>query len=130
MAGPGMADGGTTPMMMGSSVGHTEGRLSFIKTELKITDVQMPQWNAFADTVRANAAAMVDVHRSMASDPRGGTSLPERLTLEGKLLSAHFAAFKRSQESLIKLYEVLSFEQKGLADGIVIGLMGIPTGMM
>src|SRR5690242_8752465 len=45
--------GMTMPMsgMMGMRPGieHLEGRLAFLKTELKITDVQAPQWNAFAD---------------------------------------------------------------------------------
>lgn len=129
IAGPGMGDGGTIPMMMGSGTGHTEGRLAYIKAELKITDVQMPQWNAFADAVRANVAAMADLHRSVASNQRAGVGLPERLAFEDKLLSAHFAAVKKSHVSLIKLYDVLSLEQKKLADGIVIGFMGIPIGM-
>lgn len=129
MAGPGMADGGMTPMMMGSGTGHTEGRLAYIKAELKITDIQVPEWNAFADAVRANVAAMADVQRSMASNQRVGAGLPERLAREDKLLSAHFAAVKKSHASLIKLYDVLNPEQKKIADGIVIGFMGIPIGM-
>lgn len=129
MTGSGIADIGVQPMMMSSGAGHTEGRLAFIKAELKITEAQLPQWDAFAETVRANAAAMADVNRSMALDSRTRNSLPERLNLEGKLLSVHSAASKKSQEALIKLYEVLSIEQRRLADGIVLGLMGIPMGM-
>ena len=129
MSGPGAMDGGMMPMMMGSGVGHTEGRLAYIKAELKITDIQMPQWNAFADAVRANVAAMADLRRSMASDQKAGAGLPERLALEDKLLSTHYTAVKKSHASLIKLYDALSSEQKKLADGIVIGFMGIPIGM-
>lgn len=130
MAGPGMMNGSTMPMMMGAGASHIEGRLAFIKTELKITDVQMPQWNAFADAVRANATAMTDMHRSMASQKMPGSTLPERLTMEDKVLSAHFAAFKKVHESLTRLYDVLSPEQRKAADGVVIGPMGIPMGMM
>ena len=129
MAGPGAMDGGMMPMMMGSGVGHTEGRLAYIKVELKITDIQMPQWNAFADAVRANVAAMAELRRSMASDQKAGAGLPERLALEDKLLSAHYTAIKKNHASLIKLYDALSSEQKKLADGIFIGFMGIPIGM-
>lgn len=129
MAGPGMMNGNMMPMMMGGA-SHTEGRLAFIKTELKITDVQMPQWNAFADAVRANATAATDMHRSMASQNKPGSALPERLAMEDKVLSAHFAAFKKIHESLTKLYDVLSPEQRKAADGIVIGPMGVPMGMM
>jgi hypothetical protein len=38
-----------------TGVDFVEGRLAFIKTELKITDKEMPLWNAFAEAVRANA---------------------------------------------------------------------------
>ena len=58
---PGMA--GMMRMMMGQSgmggmgmmTGHVEGRLAFLKTELKITDAQLPLWNAVADAIRTNA---------------------------------------------------------------------------
>lgn len=130
MPGPGMMNSNMMPMMMGAGASHTEGRLAFIKTELKITDVQMPQWNAFADAVRTNATATTDMHRSMASQNKPGSTLPERLAMEDKVLSAHFAAFKKIHESLTKLYDVLSPEQRKAADGIVIGPMGVPMGMM
>ena len=44
---------------------HIEGRIAFLKAELKITDVQMPQWNAFADTLRANAQRMREMRTTM-----------------------------------------------------------------
>lgn len=130
MAGPGMMNSNMMPMVMGAGASHTEGRLAFIKTELKITDVQLPQWNAFADAVRANATAATDMHRSMAPQNKPGSTLPERLAMEDTVLSAHFAAFKKVHESLTKLYDVLSPEQRKAADGIVIGPMGVPMGMM
>ena len=59
------ADGGN-PMMqmimgqegMRTMVKHIEGRLAFLKTELKTTDAQLPLWNAFAQGMRDNAMAM------------------------------------------------------------------------
>lgn len=128
MMGGGMMGGGMMQMMMGP--GHTEGRLAFIKAELKISDAQMSQWKAFADAVRANAAAMVDMHRSMMSQHAPSSTLPERLAAEDKALSAHYAAFKKTTEVLNNLYGVLSPEQKKIADGIVVGPMGMPMGMM
>ena len=50
----------TTSMPPGTAVwggrgcdvaGHVEGRIAFLKTELKITDAQMPLWNAVADAI-------------------------------------------------------------------------------
>src|SRR5450755_491058 len=37
---------------------HVEGRLAYLKTELGITDAQLPQWNAFADAMRDGAKSM------------------------------------------------------------------------
>ena len=130
MAGPGMMDGAMMPMMMSAGPKHTEGRIAFIKAELRIIDAQMPQWNAFADAVRANAKAMTEMLGEMAPQQRPGSTLPERLAREDKVLSAHVAAFKKTQESLTKLYDIFGPEQKKIADGIVIGLMGMPMGMM
>src|SRR5215472_4449437 len=59
------AEGGmpTMRMMMGQGgmpmmAKHIEGRLAFLKTELKITDAQLPLWNAFAQAVRDDANTM------------------------------------------------------------------------
>ena len=37
---------------------HVEGRIAVLKAELKITEAQLPQWNAFADALRENARRM------------------------------------------------------------------------
>ena len=49
---------GVMQMMMGSMTDHVEGRIAFLKTELKITDAQQPLWNAVGDAMRANAKDM------------------------------------------------------------------------
>ena len=41
--------------MMCGFTEHLDARLAYLKTELKITDQQAPQWNAFADAWRAVA---------------------------------------------------------------------------
>ena len=50
-------------MMMGQNgmsmmAKHIEGRIAFLKTELKITDAQLPLWNAFAQAMRDDASTM------------------------------------------------------------------------
>lgn len=60
------------PMMgMGD---HIEGRLAFLKTELRITDAQLPQWNAFADALRAHATQMRGMMHQMTSMMPSGAS--------------------------------------------------------
>src|SRR5713101_6683954 len=51
--------------MMAAMAGHVEGRLAFLKTELKITEPQLPLWNTYAEAVRNNAKAMGDMHSGM-----------------------------------------------------------------
>ena len=121
-------------MMMGmgmpSGAEHIEGRLAFIKAELKITDAQAPQWNAFAEAVRGNAASMAEVRKSMMSGQGAPATLPERLSREDKLVTAHLAALKKAEEAVTQLYGVLTDDQKKVADTIVVGPMGMPMGMM
>ena len=131
MMGQGMM-GGMGMMGMSAQQGpqRIDGRLAFIQAELKITDAQAALWNLFADAVRANAKTMTGMHAPMMTPPGGNTTLPERLALEEKMMAGHLEALKRISEALAQLYPVLSAEQKKVADGIVIGPMGLPTGMM
>ena len=65
---PQQMPGGMMGMMGHEMMGmadHVEGRIAFLKTELKITETQMPQWTAFADTLRANAKRMSEMRNSM-----------------------------------------------------------------
>ena len=119
-------------MMMGMQSGaeHVEGRLAFIKAELKITDVQAPQWNAFAEAVRRNAGAMAEMRKSMMGAEGAPATLLERLAREDKLATAHLAALKKTEEAVTQLYGVLTDDQKKVADTIVVGPMGMPMGMM
>jgi hypothetical protein len=129
MAGRGMM---SMMNMMGNgpNAGHIEGRLAFVKTELKITDDQKSQWNLFADAVRANFMSMTDMRQSMMSQQAAATTLPQRLAFEDRAMTAHLAGLKKVENTLDKLYGVLTEDQKKIADGIVVGPMGMPMGMM
>jgi hypothetical protein len=126
--------GSMMPMMHGmmeawSGAERTEGRLAFVKAELKITEAQTAAWDAFADAMRSNAASMSEIRKSMMSRVNSPGTLPERLALEDKAMTAHLAALKRTEEAVGKLYGLLSEEQKKTADKIVVGPMGMPMGM-
>ena len=140
-AGPGMpggmAGGGDMPMsmmrmmmgrdgmgMMGAMARHVEGRLAFLKTELKITDAQLPLWNAVADAMRANAKTMGD----MAGGMMGGSqaaALPDKLAMREKMMTAHLEALRKFKAAADPLYAALSDEQKKTADELLIGPMGM-----
>jgi hypothetical protein len=113
---------------MGMMAGHVEGRLAFLKTELKITDAQLPLWNAVADAIRANAKSMSEM---MSGGMMGGSqtaTLPEKLALHEKMMTAHLEGLRRLKTAVDPLYAALSPEQKKTADELVMGPMGM--GMM
>lgn len=62
--------------MMGMMSPHVEGRLAFLKTELKITDKQTAAWDRYADAYRTAAQSMHAMHGSMMSVMQG--DLPSR----------------------------------------------------
>jgi hypothetical protein len=103
---------------------HVEGRIAFIKTELKITDAQLPQWNAFAQAMRDNATAMQGMMGSMMGMGQGGT-LPDKLATSEKQLAARLEAIRKLKAAADPLYAVLSADQKKTADEIIISPMGM-----
>jgi LTXXQ motif family protein len=124
------------PMMnMGgmATIDHVEGRIAFLRTELKITDAQTPAWNAFADALRANARSLGEVRASMM--PQQGAApqnLVDRLTLQEKWLAARLEGTRAIKSALASLVGTLSDEQKKTADELLaphMGMMGMMAGM-
>ena len=114
---------GMMPMMPMMQPRHVEGRIAFLKTELKITDAQSQQWSGFADALRANAKAMMTTHEQMMHD--GATaSAPEQAEHEIKMLSSRLEALKATAAAETALYAVLSDEQKKTADELLSPPMG------
>lgn len=119
MMGPGM--------MMCHMGGHVEGRLAYLKTELKITEVQMPQWNAFADAFRASGQKMAQ-HCAMMKEHGGAmmsADLPERLNMMEQHMTMHLDSLRAIKAAVQPLYAVLSDEQKKTANEILKGAMGM-----
>jgi hypothetical protein len=113
MQGGGMPHGIPGPMgVLGS--GDIEQVITGYKTALAITDAQLPQWNAFADALRAGAK-LIQPARNAAS----GTAVPEQLQQRAALLEAEAAAMKQSVASATALYDVLSPKQRHAADLLV-----------
>jgi len=154
-ASPGMMHGNMGDMGMMHGTQHIEGRLAFLKTELKITDAQAPQWNAYADALRANAKRMPDLMAKMMPDGmmgqgimsqdqgmgmgqaqnmnQGGMTkhhgaslpLPERLKLMEQHMSAHLEMMQAIKGPILELYGVLSKAQKEMADELLMGHMSM-----
>jgi LTXXQ motif family protein len=97
--------------MMASMVGHVEGRLAFLKTELKITEAQLPLRHAIADAIRANAKGMTEMMSGGMMGASQATTLPDKLTLE-KMVTECLEAVRTFKTAVDPLYAALSDEQK------------------
>ena len=114
---------------MGMMAGHVEGRLAFLKTELKITDPQLPLWNAVADAIRTNAKSMSEMMSgAMTGGAQPSATLPEKLATREKMLTVHLEALRKLKAAVEPLYASFSDEQKKTADELLMGPMGM--GMM
>jgi LTXXQ motif family protein len=126
MMGPGMMRGGGADGF-GMMTRHVEGRIAFLKTELKITGAQEVQWNAVADAMRANAQAMTAMWRGM-TETGAAASLSDRLAAHEKLMSARLEALRKYKAAVDPLYAALTDAQKKTADELVPGMMGMGMG--
>jgi uncharacterized coiled-coil protein SlyX len=105
-----------------------EARLAYVRTALKITDAQEPQWKAYADKMRQLAAEREKAFdewlaRGRAAQGGGGQgqhpSSIERMEMRQKF---HADAIRRLNEVLAvqrPLYAALSAEQKQVADVVL-----------
>jgi hypothetical protein len=147
IAGPAAAQGGPGGMMEDRGWGmgwggpwgrgadgmldRVEGRLAFIKTELKITEAQAPAWNQLAESIRTAAKRHNERMKAAFGREEKAKTLPERLEVQEQLVSARLDEIKQIKGSLNNLYAVLSDAQKTEADDVVLpmaGMMGGPMG--
>jgi hypothetical protein len=110
-----------------------EGQLAFYRAELRITDAQQPQWNAFAETVRTAAGTLRQavMQAMQQGDPTGGAvPAPEQMEHRIALLTAQADAMRSVQVAARPLYAALSAEQKRTADALMEeNLRGMGGGM-
>ncbi|MBI3516606.1 MAG: Spy/CpxP family protein refolding chaperone [Proteobacteria bacterium] len=112
-------------MMMthGARLDHIEGRLAFLKAELKITDGQLPYWNVFADAMRSQAKAMGSGPMAMPSG--APQTAPGRLDTEEHHLTASLNAVRALKATVQPLYAVLEAAQKQTFDQLALHPMGM-----
>ncbi|WP_163266921.1 Spy/CpxP family protein refolding chaperone [Chelativorans alearense] len=129
--------GGGGPGMMGwwlpdGMLDRVDGRLAYMKTELKITPDQTAAWDAFAAIVKTSTEAHNDMMRSMAEQYDDGKMfdkpLPERLAWQISQMETRLEQMKSVKTATDDLYTVLADEQKAVADDIVLPMMGMGIG--
>jgi len=111
-------------------IDRVEGRLAFLKTELRISDAQLPAWNAFAEAVRTNATTQHAERQFMHGRVGTDVPLPDRVAAQANAFAAHAEEMAKLKAVLDPLYASLSAEQKKTADEIVFSPMGVPIGPM
>lgn len=122
------AENGCVGMSGMATLDHVEGRIAFLRTELKITDAQTLAWNAFADALRTNAKNLGEVRSSMMVQGGAAPTLVDRITLQKKWLAARLGGIDVIKPVLTNLVGILSDDQKKAADELLAPHMGM--GMM
>lgn len=101
---------------------HVEGRIAYLKAELKITDAQAPLWNKVADTMRDNAKQLDDAMSAMPHDPNAPRPTAiERLETHAKFAEMRAQGTERFLAAFRPLYNSLSDDQKKNADDMMGG---------
>jgi len=131
-----MGDYGWGGGMMGygpdAMMDRIDGRLAFLKTELKITDAQSAAWDDFAKVLRQTSETHNEMMLSMMKDLQDGSffkkPLPERLQYQETMMGARVEDIKSVRSAVDKLYSQLDDTQKKAADEIVLPMMGMGMG--
>ena len=123
----GMDHGGGVMMghMMCRIGEHVEGKLAYLKAELKLTDAQTPRWNAFADALRTSGQKVAQYCASMKE--QSGKAMPsgiiQQLGLMEHSMAVHLEAVRTIKAAAEPLFGVLTEEQKKTADQAMTGVM-------
>jgi hypothetical protein len=103
---------------------RVEAKLAYLKTALKVTDAQQPQWDAFAATLRKQAADRDERIKTMRARfaERKPHERPNAIARMEHQQQRHAAALTRLNELLAverPLYASLTVEQKQVADEVL-----------
>jgi hypothetical protein len=115
---PGMAGRGAMMCRMDE---HIDGQLAYLKAELKITDIQLPQWNIFAQAFRAETEKKAQLCREAMEQARAGASagLLDSLKMTEDQMAKRLDSLRAMRAAVLPLYSVLTKEQKKTADEIM-----------
>lgn len=106
----------------GDPAAAVEGRLAYLKTELKITKAQEGAWKKYSDEARKQAESM----QAMRAAMQGGATAnaADRMELHDKLMKSRLEQSEKMTAAFKELYAALAPEQKALADRHPGGGMG------
>ena len=97
---------------------YIEGRIAFLKAELKITPAQEAQFDKVAQIMRENAQERRATFEKMRADHSREQTALQRLETGAHLASMHAQASDRFLAAFRPLYDSLSPAQKKTADAL------------
>ena len=107
------------PPMREMRMRHVEGRIAFLKAELKITDAQAPQWNALAEAMRGDSAEIDKLRQDAFAQHDKPSTAIDRLERRQRMMQIGMVHLTKVTTALKPLYAVLSDEQKKTADELL-----------
>jgi len=125
MMGQGMMGGRGIWGHRGGMSAVVDGRLAYLKDELKITDAQSDAWNGYADAANGRAAVMQGMRARMTDAMQKGGAV-ERMDVRIAGMEAMLESMKAVKPAIEKLYSTLTPEQKKTADQLI----GVDCGAM
>jgi len=107
-----------------SPTDRVEARLAYLKTALKITDAQQPQWNAYAETRRKqaqDATQRMQARKAQMAERKAGTRLTaiQRMERSQARLAAASTRLNETLAATKPLYAALSPDQQKIADEVL-----------
>jgi len=100
---------------------HIDGQLAYLKAELKITDIQLPQWNIFAQAFRAEMQKKAQLCREAMDQARSGVTqnLLDSLKTTEDQMAKRLDSLRAMRAAVQPLYSILTNEQRKTADEIM-----------
>lgn len=98
---------------------HVEGRIAYLKTELKITDAQQPQFDKFAAAMRENAQQAAQAAQQLRAQRGQSENAADRLATRAHFAALRAQADQRLADAFRPLYDSLSPDQKKTADELM-----------
>ncbi|MBY0338081.1 MAG: Spy/CpxP family protein refolding chaperone [Acetobacteraceae bacterium] len=117
------APAGSAAAMQGSSAARLEGRIAFIRAELRITDAQARAWDTFAAALRASRNHL-DEAREVLHTATGAADPMARLQAYEAHLAARAEAVRSSRLAFDALFAQLDDAQKRAATGLMLPFIG------
>jgi len=127
-------------------IDHVEGRIAYLRAELKITDAQAGAWDAFATALRVNAKTLAAARDPMMGQMKMGQvgmgagqpqapmmpaqTLAQRLDAQERWQTARLEGTRAIKTTFTKLDDVLSPDQKKSADELLPPNLGMAMPMM